>query len=282
MIMRLFRSFFAGVCASLAAGAVLPAHPLDPALVPAMIQALSEELTKTPETDLFIQRGELYAHRQEWAKAEADFAAAAQRDPQRLSIAFQRAHALLKMGQPARARPLMDHYLTQKLSQPEAWFLRGEILAALGEADLARADYAEGFQRAPAAGPEQIATWAQLVAQLPNGQADALAIVDQAVARLGPSAFLLNYAIDLEVARKHYDGALARIDGLLQKTGWPGLLLIRRGDVLAQAGRSVDAVAAYRAALAAIDKLPARNRQGADMQKLARNARTALARLPAN
>jgi tetratricopeptide (TPR) repeat protein len=264
----------------LASNVALNAHSTDPALFPTMIQAFTEELAKAPETDLFIQRGELYMHCREWAKAEADFAAAAQLDPQRLSIGFQRARALLEGGEPARARPFIEHYLGQKPSQAEAWFMRGEIMAALGKTDLARADYAEGFRRAPEASAEQILQWTRLFAALPECDAgEVLSVLDDALARLGPMPALLDYAIGLEVGRKNYDAALARIDRGMMHSRFQGNLLVRRGDVLAKSGRRADAMASYRAALAAIEELPERNRAVADVQKLASDARNAIERL---
>jgi predicted Zn-dependent protease len=281
-----FRRLMSALCALgglLASNLVLRAHSNDPALFPAMIQAFTEEIAKAPETDLFIQRGEIYMHTRAWAKAEADFAIAAHRDPQRLSIRFLWARALLESGQPAKALPLVEYYLEQKPSQAEAWFMRGEIKVALGKPDLARADYAEGFQRAPEATAEQILYWTRLLAALPQCEpVEVLGILDDALARLGPAPALIDYATDLEVGRKNYDGALARIDRALRQGGFPGVLLARRGDVLLKSGQGSAAVAAYRAALEAVEKLPENNRTISDMQKLAREARAAIDRLSAN
>ena len=277
---RINVGLLAAVCAALAAHLSLHAHSTDPALFPAMIEALTEELAKSPETDLFIQRGEIFGHRKEWKKADADFAAAAKLDPQRLVINLLRGRALLEGGEPEKARPLLDRYLEQKASQPDVWFLRGQVLAAMGRSDLARADYAEGFRRAEEPSVEQLLEWRRLLAALPDTDpADVLAILDLAIARLGPAQVLVDYAIEREVARKNYEAALARIDRALAQRRWQGPLLALRGDVLAKTGQHPAAVSAYRDVLAAIEKLPERNRTVADVQKLASDARDAIARL---
>ena len=277
---RTNRGLFAAVCAALAANPSLDAHSVDPALFPAMIQSLTEELAKSPEPDLFIQRGEIFGHRKEWKKADADFAAAGRLDPQRLVINLLRARALLEGGEPEKARPLLDRYLERKSSQPEVWVLRGQVLAAMGQSDLARADYAEGFRRAPEASVEQILEWSRLLAALPGGNlAEVLSILDGAAARLGPLPPLIDYAITLEIAGQNYDAALARIDRARSQSRWQGALLVRRGDLLAITGRGADAVTAYKAALAAIESLPERNRARPEVQKLAQAARAALAKL---
>jgi predicted Zn-dependent protease len=270
-------------CAWLAVHTALHAHSLDPKLFPAMIEALTAELVKSPETDLFIQRGEIFVHQKEWKKAEADFAAAAKLDPQRIVINLLRGRALLEAGDPGRARPLLDRYLEQKSSQPEPWFLRGQISAAMGRGDLARADYAEGFRRASEPGVEQLTEWRRLLAALPDTKpAEVLAILDPAISHLHFAPVLVDFAIELEMARGNYDAALARIDAALPQRRWQGPLLALRGDVLARAGQRPAAVSAYRAALEAIEKLPERNRTVADVQKLARETNAALTRLAAN
>lgn len=283
LFLRTKAGLFAAACAWLAVHTGLRAHSVDPKLFPAMIEALTAELARSPETDLYIQRGEIFVHQKEWKKADADFAAAAKLDPQRLVINLLRGRTLLEAGKPDQARPLLDRYLERKSSQPEPWFLRGQISAAMGRSDLARADYAEGFRRASDPSVEQLMEWRRLLAALPDTRpAEVLAILDPAIPHLRFAPVLVDFAIELEMARKNYDAALARIDTALKQRHWQAPLLARRGDVLARAGQHPAAVSAYRAVLEAIEKLPEGNRTVADVQKLARETNAALTRLAAN
>jgi len=103
---------------------------------------------KAPEADLFIRRGELFRHNQEWAKAEADFAAAARMEPKLAIVDFFHARAQFEAGAPEKARPLIDRCLASTPGEAEAWFLRGEIFAALGPPAAGAGDYADGIRRA--------------------------------------------------------------------------------------------------------------------------------------
>jgi tetratricopeptide (TPR) repeat protein len=122
-----------------------------------VIEALTEELAKAPEPDLFIRRGELYRHQQQWEKADADFIAAAKLDPTLTLVEFFRARTLLEAGIPEKALPLADRYTDRVPDEPEGRFLRGDILAALGRHDAGAVEYAEGIRRAPTPRPEHCA-----------------------------------------------------------------------------------------------------------------------------
>ena len=52
--------------------------------------------------------------------------------------------------------------------------------------------------------------------------------------------------------------------------------LVRKADILVKSGRIGEAVTGYRAALAAIDRLPPRYRETVPVEKLVRDAQAAL------
>jgi predicted Zn-dependent protease len=245
-----------------------------------LIDALTEELAKAPEADLFIRRGELFRHHQEWTKAAADFGAAARLDPNLEVVDFFRARLLLESGEPAQALPFIERYLAKVPSEAEGWFLRGDVRGALGKHDAGALDYAEGIQRTPRARPEHYLRRARFIASAPQSTpARVLAALDEGIEKLGPVISLVEYAIGVELERRNYEGALRRIEVAMQhaprREGW----LVRKGDVLVKSGRANEAVASYRAALSAIDELPERYRDTVPVEKLARDARAALSRL---
>lgn len=248
-----------------------------------LIEALTEELTKSPEADLFIRRGELFRHHQEWAKADADFVAAARLDPQLTLVDFFRARVLLESGAPAKAQPFIERYQASAPDEPEGWFLHGEIAHARGQVDAAASHYADGIRRAASPRPEHFLRRARILASAPDAdRARVLSAVDAGIAKLGPVISLVDYAITLELESRNFDAALQRIarvmDNMPRRERW----LVRQGDILVQAGRAAEAVAAYRAALAAIADLPDRYRDTVPIEKLAADARASLARLSAN
>jgi predicted Zn-dependent protease len=90
---------------------------------------------------------------------------------------------------------------------------------------------------------------------------------------------LVDYAISLELEARNYDGALARIARVLERAPRREAWLVRQGDILVKCGRTAEAVASYRAALSAIEELPARYRETVPVEKLERDARASLSQL---
>ena len=245
-----------------------------------LIDALTEELAKAPEADLFIRRGELFRHHQEWAKAAADFESAARLEPKLEIVDFFRARLLLEAGEPVRAQPFIERFLKNVPTEAEGWFLRGDVLGALGKHEAGALDYAEGIGRAPHPRPEHYLRRARFLAAAPNADSTrVLAALDEGIEKLGPVISLLEYAITLEMEQKNYAGALARIDKAMAHSPRRETWLVRQGDVLLKSGRTSEAVAAYRAALAAIEDLPPRYRETVPIEKLERDARASLARI---
>lgn len=248
----------------------------------ALIEALSEEIAKTADPELLIRRGELYRHHQDWMRAEADFAAAAKLEPNLAVVDYFRARTCLESGAPEKARDFIERYVTKVPAEAEGWFLRGEVQAALGSPAAGAADYAEGIQRAPHPRPEHFIQRAKMLAAAPGAEpGQVLAALDAGIARLGPIISLVDYAIALEIERRDYPAALARIAVAMEHSPRRETWLARRGDILVKASRPREAAEAFQAALAAIDALPTRYRETVPMEKLARDARTSLERLGA-
>ena len=245
-----------------------------------LIDALTEELAKAPEADLFIRRGELFRHHQEWEKAAADFAAAARLEPKLAVVDFFRARLLLESGDAAQARTFIDRYVAGTPEEAEGWFLRGDILGALGQHDDGALDYAKGLERTPRPRPEHYLRRAKFLAASPKSDPTrVLAAIDEGIERVGPVISLVEYALTLELDRRNFASALQRIELAMKhaprREGW----LVRKGDVLVKSGRVDEAIASYRAALSAIDELPPRYRETVPVEKLERDARSALSRL---
>lgn len=245
-----------------------------------VIEALTEELAKGPDADLLIRRGELYRHLSKWQHAEADFAAAAQLDPNLHALDFFRARLLLEASAPDRALNFIARYVAHVPDEPEGRFLEGEIHAALDQPAAGAASFAEGIRRSPRPRPEHFIRRAQLLAAAaPQRLHAALEALDEGIARLGPVISLLESTIDLELARENLAGALTRITTAMEHTPRREAWLVRQGDLLVKSARPREAIAAYRAALAAIDELPDRYRATVPVEKLVRDAHASLERL---
>lgn len=263
---------------AIVSGAALRAHGDDQKL----IDALTEELARTPDAALHLRRGELHRHQREWFKAEADFIAARKLDPSLTIVDYFRARVLLEAGAPEKARPFIERYLQSAPEEPEAWFLRGEIAAAAGDPATAADHFASGIRFSVPPRPEHFLRRAQLLvtARQPDLR-PALAALDEGLAQLGHFNMLVEAAIELDLRTADFASALTRVDRALENMPRRERWLARRGEILVRAGRPQEAAGAFRAALAAIDQLPEQHRDTVPMERLASATRAALDRLSA-
>ena len=106
--------------------------------------------------------------------------------------------------------------------------------------------------------------------------------LDEGLERLSGPVTLQIYAIDLELTRGHHDAALVRVDRIAATSPRKESWLVRRGEILEQAGRPVEARKAYDDALLAIDGLPASRRWNRAVERLQLQAEEAVVRLRAS
>ena len=164
----------------------------------------------------------------------------------------------------------------------EAWATRALASRALGLYRAAAEDFTRAITAEEEVGrtsPEHYLERARALAS-EGGEAvgEALRGLDEGLGRLGPIPALQLYAIDLEVVRRGYDAALARLDAVMAQSPPSGPWLARRGEVLERAGRPSDARVAYEQALADLASPGRKRRTGASAQ-LESQVRAALERL---
>lgn len=247
------------------------------------IAALTDRITEDPQNAaLYLKRGELHSHHLDWPAALADYERAAQLDPTLAAVDFARGRTLLQAGRPTEARSALDRFLAKHPDHAEGLATRARVLVSLGHGLAAGADYTRAIaaaERLDRPNPEYYLERARALAAEGGDHADeALRGLDEGVRRLGPLMVLQLYAIDLELAGKRYDAALARLDTLAAQSPRKEPWLARRGEILEQAGRAAQARLAYEQALAAIESLPARHRQTEATARLEARIRAALAR----
>jgi len=242
------------------------------------IDAVTAQIEQDPSAArLYLRRGELHRIHEDWDAALADYDRAAALAPADDTIDFLRGRALLEAGSPAPARVALDRYLARHPEHAQALITRARTLAALGQFRAAAADYTRAIERLPRPDPDYYLERArtELAAREITR---ALAGLDAGMARLGPVPALQMFAIELELKRGRVDAALLRLDKVAAQSPRKETSLARRGEILMQAGRRNEARAAYAAALAAIEALPASPRQTKAIVDLEGRVRSALAR----
>jgi predicted Zn-dependent protease len=239
----------------------LSAHPeIEDALI-----RLATQIAATPnEASLYLARGELYAKHAEWPLAEANFLRAAELSPHLPRLDIARGSLALATGHPDEACVLLTRALAVAPADPEVRILRGRALALQKMRPAALADYDVALRGIPAPSPELFLERAALF----DSPEEALQSLDEGISRLGPVVSLHLRALEIEISLGRTDEALVRIDRLAATSERRELWLKRRGDLLSSAGRPAEARAAYRAALAAIARLPDWFAQSPDTARL--------------
>ena len=109
-----------------------------------------------------------------------------------------------------------------------------------------------------------------------NKPEEALRTLDAGIKSLGHLVTFELPAIEVEVSMKRFDAAIARIDTVSARLQRKETWLMRRAEVLRQAGREKEAQANYRDALAALERLPSSHRNTRATLELESRIRSAL------
>ncbi len=229
-------------------GLSMRAHPeIDDALA-----RLNVAIAAAPSAAaLYLERGELYARHEDWVAAEANYLRADEIAPALPRLATLRGALALATGHAAEAKTYLDLALSRAPDDLEAFILRARTHAALGARTAARRDYDAALAHATAPAPD---LFLERAALLPADEA--IRSLDEGVARLGSVVTLHLRALALEESLGRIDAAAARLEQLAAQSERSDSWLKRRGDLLARAGRMIEARAAYAAALSAIVSLP--------------------------
>jgi predicted Zn-dependent protease len=253
------------------------------------IVAITAKIKRDPKNaTLYLQRGELHRLHRDWTRAAADYDHAARLEPESKVIDLVRGKMFFESGRLQRARLTLDRFLAQQPSHFEGLVTRARVLAGLGATTNAIKDFTEALAVSP--DPELYLERAQVAAGNAHGSArhaqvaapdakridEALKGLDEGIKRLGPLVTLHLAAIDLELRRHNYNAALARLDIVMSQSERKETWLVRRGEILALAGRADEARVAFQNALTAIDSLPPSRRQTRSITALQLRIRSAL------
>ena len=241
------------------------------------IAAITEKIRRDPKNaSLYLQRGELHRLHRDWARASADYDWAARLQPELKIVDLARGKMFFESGRLQRAKFTLDRFLHQQPGHFEGLITRARVLAKLGARSDAVKDFTRALAVSAAPEPELYLERAQVIAGDETRVGEALSSLDEGIKRLGPLVTLQLAAIDLELRRHSYDGALTRLDLIAAQSERKETWLVRRGEILRLAGKEEEARAAFNAALVAIESLPPERRQTRTVTALQLRARSAL------
>jgi tetratricopeptide (TPR) repeat protein len=240
------------------------------------ITNLTAQITIAPtNAALYFERGELYRLHRDFPEALADFHRAQGLNPRLPMIEFCLGNTLFDAGELKTALVHLTHYLTKATNDAGAFAVRARVQAQIGNHRAAAEDFTRAIQIAPTGSPEFYIERAEALTA-DGAKEEALRGLEDGIRKIGPLVTFQTQAADLEVALRRYDAALKRVDTVMarmqRKEGW----LVRRAEILKLAGREKESKAAYRDALAALDRLPNSQRYTRAMIQLEASIRSAL------
>jgi len=230
----------------------------------------TQEIEQHPnDAQSYFKRGELYRFHEDWDLAAADLKRAKNLDPQMHLAELARGKLMYEAGRLNSAQAILDAYIAEHPDIVQARLVRAQVLVDLKDTLAAVEDYSFALERESDPQPEHYLERAKALAH--SGEdylGRAIASLDEGIVRLGPLITLQLYAIELELTRKNYKGALTRLDGVTEKAKRKEKWLAQRGDILRQAGELDQARTAYAESLLHIARLPKSRRGTPVMSRL--------------
>lgn len=243
------------------------------------IVAVTAKIKRDPKNaTLYLQRGELHRLHRDWPHAAADYDRAARLQPSLSVVDLARGKMSFESNNLQQAKLVLDRFLRRQPDHVEGFITHGRVLAKMGARVQAARDFTQALTLAPTPEPELYLERAQVLAGDERHIEKALRGLDEGIGRLGPLVTLQLLAIDLESRRKNYEAALSRLDLIAAQSERKEMWLVRRGEILRNAGRIEEARATFKAALVAIESLPPNRRQNRAVTTLELRARSGLKR----
>lgn len=259
-------------------------------LMPTMVRAhgdvheqilkITEKIKLEPDNaQLHLRRGELHRIHMDWDTAEADYTRAAQLDPSMDGVELARGTMLLEAGRPQEAKDALDGFLKHNPDHIRGLVVRARALTAVDRNLDAERDYTRAISKMRRPLPEYYFERAKALAAEDEEHVDrALAGLDEGIKKLGPVVTLQLCAIDLELTVGRHDAALARLDAIMKQSARKERWLLRRGEILLEAGRVTEASEALKRGLNAIGALNPSRRKTQTTKELKKRLTTALER----
>jgi predicted Zn-dependent protease len=239
------------------------------------IAAITAKIKRDPKNaSLYLQRGELHRLHRDWSRAATDYNRAARLQPGLTIVDLARGKMLFESGRLQRSKLVLDRFLSQQPNHFEGLTTRARVFAKLGSTVDAIKDFTGAIAQSPE--PELYLERAETTVRDGKRLDEALSGLDEGIKRLGPIVTLQLPAIELELRRQNYEGALSRLDLVAAQSERKETWLVRRGEILRLTGRDEEARAAFNAALVAIESLPPWRRQSKAVTALQVRARSAL------
>jgi tetratricopeptide (TPR) repeat protein len=219
------------------------------------IIAVTKEIAKEPNNaNLYLKRAELYRLHEEWKNSEKDFDRAEKLNSNLAVVDLGRGKLWLDSKRFSSAKLALEKFLSKEPQSFEGVITIARVSAKLKQPENAVKYFTQAILLSPKDSAEIYLERSQTLAEA--GKIDeAMRGLDEGIERFGGLVVLQNYAIDLEVKRKRYDAALARLDRLAETMPRKESFLLKRGEILLKAGKKCEARKAFAESLNTIEAL---------------------------
>lgn len=219
------------------------------------IVAVTKEIKKDSKNPaLYLKRAELYRLHGEWENSEKDYDRAEKLNPNLAIVDFGRGKLRLDAKRFSAAKLALERFLAKEPNSFEAVLTFARVLSKLNQTENAVKYFTQAISLSPADSAEIYLERAQTLAAAGKIE-EALRGLDEGIERFGGLVVLQIAAIDLEVKRRRYDAALARLDKLAEPMPRKESFLLKRGEILLKAGKKCEARKAFTESLNAIETL---------------------------
>ena len=240
------------------------------------ITAATRRIAESPnDARLYLKRGELYRLHGEPAPALADFERAGRLDPSLAEADLGRGMALADANRHEAARRMLERFVAKRPDRAEGRVALARILSKLGKGGEAAAEFSRAIALSSPPKPDLYVERSEALAAAQRIE-NAIRGLDDGIQKLGPLVSLEEPAIDLELRRKNFVAALARVDRMAALSPRRETWLARRGGILLASGRRREAFESLRQAQRALDLLPPRLRETRAMERLGNRIRSQL------
>jgi tetratricopeptide (TPR) repeat protein len=210
-----------------------------------MIEQLDLEMKQRPnDPTLIIRRAFIHLEHEDWKTALVDLERATRMGADEGDLQYLRGRALAAGGMLKQAREELDAYITNHREAGLALVERARVLKKLGEPEAALQDYRAALLAAPMPEPDLVIETAEAL-QAQKLNEEALSVLSRGIEKIGPVPQLVLKAMDYELTAQRYDDVLKRIDAMQACAPRPEPWMAKRASILAQAGRTDDAKAAW-------------------------------------
>ncbi len=211
-----------------------------------VVHEITLKLAQTPD-DAALRFKLACAHQEhgEWTSSLAELERVERLAAGKFETGFVKGQSLATGGHWLSAKATLDEFLRSHVDHAGALAQRARVLMKLEQKAEALADFQKALVKADNPAAELFLETSSALVK--SGELEqAVLVLRRGIERLGFEPALLVPSLDLELAARHFDEALVRAKAMQKTAPRPEPWMLRRAEILQQAGRADDAKAAWR------------------------------------